>query len=47
MRVGLGQIPDPNAEYLKFTAQYGATDVVVNRANLPVVDDTESFDFTC
>ena len=38
MRVGLGQIPGPGSQYLKFAAQYGVTDVVVNRASLPVVE---------
>ena len=38
MRIGLGQIPGPGSEYLKFAAQFGVTDVVVNQAKLPVID---------
>ena len=35
MRVGFGQFRDPSPEYLQFAAQYGATDVLLNTANLP------------
>ena len=35
MRVGFGQFRDPLPEYLQFAAQYGATDVLLNTANLP------------
>ena len=38
MRVGLGQFRDPFPEYLAYAAQFGVTDIVMNRANLPVVD---------
>ena len=35
MRVGFGQFRDPLPEYLQFAAQFGATDVLLNTANLP------------
>lgn len=38
MRVGLGQFQNPLPEYLLYAAQFGATDMVMNRANLPVAD---------
>ena len=38
MRIGLGQLQNPSAEYLAYAAQFGVTDIVLNRANLPVVD---------
>ena len=34
MRVGFGQFRDPLPEYLQFAAQFGATDVLLNTANL-------------
>lgn len=38
MRVGLGQFRSPDPEYLAYAAQFGVTDIVMNRADLPVVD---------
>ena len=35
MRVGFGQFREPTPEYLRFSAQFGATDVLFNNANLP------------
>ncbi len=40
MRLGLGQFNTPSPEYLRFAAQFGVTDIVFNRAQLPVVDGT-------
>lgn len=38
MRVGLAQLRSPDADRLAYAAQFGATDIVLNRTNLPVVD---------
>ena len=38
MRPGLGQFAEPTAEFLRFAAQYGATDVLLNRARIPAVN---------
>ena len=35
MRAGFGQFSQPSQEYLRFCAQFGATDVLLNSANLP------------
>ncbi len=35
MRVGFGQFREATSEYLRFSAQFGATDVLFNNANLP------------
>jgi mannonate dehydratase len=35
MRAGFGQFWEASPEYLQFAAQYGATDVLLNRPNLP------------
>lgn len=35
MRPGFGQFRDATPEYLRFAAQYGATDVLLNTPNLP------------
>ena len=35
MRAGFGQFNQATPEYLRFAAQYGATDVLLNRPNLP------------
>ena len=35
MRAGFGQFQDATPEYLRFAAQYGATDVLLNTPNLP------------
>ena len=35
MRAGFGQFNQPSQEYLRFCAQLGATDVLLNSANLP------------
>lgn len=40
MRLGLGQFSTPTPEYLRYAAQLGVTDVLFNRAQLPVVDGT-------
>lgn len=40
MRLGLGQFSAPTAEYLRLAAQFGVTDILLNRAQLPVVDGT-------
>lgn len=40
MRLGLGQFSAPSPEYLRFAAQFGVTDILFNRAQLPVVDGT-------
>lgn len=40
MRVGFGQFNRPDPEYLRFAARHGATDVLLNRAQLPIVDGT-------
>ena len=40
MRAGFGQFKEATPEYLRFAAQYGATDVLLNNANLPNVRGT-------
>ena len=35
MRAGFGQFSQPSQEFLRFCAQFGATDVLLNSANLP------------
>ena len=35
MRAGFGQFNQPTPEYLRFCAQFGATDVLLNNASLP------------
>ncbi|MAX19355.1 MAG: mannonate dehydratase [Dehalococcoidia bacterium] len=40
MRVGFGQFKEATPEYLRFAAQYGATDVLLNNANLSNVGGT-------
>ena len=35
MRAGFGQFDTPSREYLRFAAQFGATDVLLNRPKLP------------
>jgi len=43
MRVGFGQFKEATPEYLRFAAQYGATDVLLNNANLSNVGGTWRF----
>ena len=38
MRPGFGQFKDATPEFLRFAAQYGATDVLLNAPNLPAVN---------
>ena len=38
MRAGFGQFRTPTPEFLKFGQQYGATDILLNRADLPVAN---------
>jgi mannonate dehydratase len=38
MRPGLGQFNTPTAEFLRYAAQYGATDVLLNRARIPALN---------
>jgi len=35
MRAGFGQFKSPSPEYLKFAKQFGATDILLNHADLP------------
>ena len=35
MRAGFGQFKEATPEYLRFAAQYGATDVLLNNPDLP------------
>ena len=37
MRAGFGQFSEPTPDYLEFAAQFGATDVLLNQAQLPSV----------
>jgi len=40
MRVGLGQFQSPTPTFLRFAAQYGASEVLLNRADIPITDGT-------
>ena len=35
MRIGFGQFSEATPEYFRFAAQYGATDILLNRADIP------------
>ena len=37
MRIGFGQFSEATPEYFRFAAQYGATDILLNKADIPGV----------